>query len=145
MNVLRAGANRAGSKKTEQEASEMSTQTIAVEGVVAELFAAINAFDTDAIMEAFADDALVNDNRREFWGPSDIRRWVEREIVGDKVTVEVADAIEHDGLTIVQGSYDGEYDKTGLPDPLILTHYLTLAEDTGKITNLIILSNQPAQ
>jgi hypothetical protein len=123
----------------------MSKQTIAVDGVVAELFAAINAFDTDAIMDAFADDALVNDNRREFWGPSDIRRWVEREIVGDKVTVEVADAIEHDGLTIVQGSYDGEYDKTGLSDPLILTHYLTVAEDTGKITNLIIVSNQPAQ
>ena len=123
----------------------MSKQTIAVDGVVAELFDAINAFDTDAIMDAFADDALVNDNRREFWGASDIRRWVEREIVGDKVTVEVADAVEHDGLTIVQGSYDGEYDKTGLPEPLILTHYLTVAEDTGKITNLIIVSNQLAR
>ena len=123
----------------------MSKQTIAVDGVVAELFAAINAFDTDAIMDAFADDALVNDNRREFWGPSDIRRWVEREIVGDKVTVDVADAIEHDGLTIVQGVYDGEYDKTGLPDPLILTHYMTVAEDTGKIANLIIIANRPVQ
>jgi hypothetical protein len=61
------------------------------------------------------------------------------------VTVEVADAIEHDGLTIVQGVYDGEYDKTGLPDPLILTHYVTIAEDTGKIANLIIISNQATQ
>jgi hypothetical protein len=123
----------------------MSTQTIALDGVVAELFRAINAFDTEAIMSTFVDDGLVNDNRREFWGQSDIRRWVDREIVGDKVTVEVTDAIRHDGLTIVQGAYDGEYDKAGLPDPLILTHYLTVAEDTGKITNLIIIANRPVQ
>ena len=122
----------------------MSTQTVALEGVLAELFAAINAFDTDAIMDTFTDDALVNDVQREFCGKDDIRRWVEREIVGDKVTVEVTDAIQHDGLTIVQGVYDGEYDKTGVPDPLILTHYFTLAEDTGKIANLIIINNSRA-
>jgi hypothetical protein len=123
----------------------MSTHTIALDGVVAELFAAINALDIDAIMGTFADDALVNDVQREFWGKGDIRRWIEREIVGDKVTVEVTDAIQHDGLTIVQGVYDGEYDKTGLPDPLILTHYMTVAEDTGKIANLIIINNQPVE
>ena len=122
----------------------MTKQTIAIDGVVAELFTAINAFDADAIVSTFTDDALVNDVKREFWGKDDIRRWVEREIVGVKVTVEVTDAIQHDGLTIVQGVYDGEYDKTGLPDPLILTHYVMAAEDTGKIANLIIINNRPA-
>ncbi|HXB17096.1 MAG TPA: nuclear transport factor 2 family protein [Solirubrobacteraceae bacterium] len=121
----------------------MSKKTIALDGVVAELFAAINGFDTDAIMGTFAEDALVNDVRREFWGNDAIRSWVEGEIVGDKVTIEVANAVQHDGLTIVRGAYDGEYDKTGLPDPLILTHYMTVAEDTGKIANLIIINNQP--
>jgi hypothetical protein len=123
----------------------MSKQTIALDGVVAELFAAINEFDTDAIMGTFADDALVNDVRREFWGKDAIRPWVEREIVGDKVTIEVADAVQHDGLTIVQGVYDGAYDKTGLPDPLILTHYMTIAEDAAKIANLIIINNQSVE
>jgi hypothetical protein len=123
----------------------MSKQTIALDGVVAELFAAIDEFDTDAIMGTFAEDALVNDARREFWGKDAIRPWVEGEVVGDKVTIEVAGAVQHDGLTIVQGVYDGEYDKTGLPDPLILTHYMTLAEDTGKIANLIIINNQPVE
>jgi len=123
----------------------MTKQTIALDGVVAGLFAAINEFDTDAIMGTFAEDALVNDVRREFWGKDAIRPWVEREIVGDKVTIEVADVIQHDGLTIVQGMYDGEYDKTGVPDPLILTHYMTVAEDTGKIGNLIIINNQPVE
>src|SRR5690242_19426288 len=123
----------------------MTKQTIATDGVVAELFTAINAFDADAIVSTFTDDALVNDVQREFWGKDDIRRWVEREIVGVKVTVEVTDAIQHDGLTIVQGVYNGEYDKTGLPDPLILTHYLMVAEDTSKIANLIIINNRADQ
>jgi hypothetical protein len=121
----------------------MSRQIIAVEGVIAELFAAINAFDTDAIMDTFSEDALVNDVRREFWGKPEIRRWVERELVGDKVVIEVTDAVEHDGLTIVQGIYDGEYDKTDIPDPLILTHYLTVAD--GKIANLIIIHNRAVE
>ncbi len=34
----------------------------------------------------FADDALVNDAHREFWGAEAIRRWVAREMVGDRVT-----------------------------------------------------------
>jgi hypothetical protein len=123
----------------------MSKQTIALDGVVAELFAAIDEFDTGAIMGTFAEDALVNDARREFWGKDAIRSWVEGEVVGDKVTIEVAGAVQHDGLTIVQGVYDGEYDKTGLPDPLILTHYMTVAEDTGKIANLIIINNTPVE
>jgi SnoaL-like domain len=120
----------------------MTKQTIALHGVVADLFAAINAFDTNAIMDTFTDDALVNDVRREFWGKDEIRRWVEREIVGEKVTVQIADAIEHDGLTIVQGVYDGEYDKTGLPDPLILTSYFTVRD--GRIVSLIVIHNTPA-
>ena len=123
----------------------MTKQTIAIDGIVAELFTAINAFETEAIMDTFTDDALVNDVQREFWGKDEIRGWVEREIVGAKVTVEVTDAIQHDGLTIVQGVYDGEYDKTGLPDPLILTHYVTVAQDTGRIANLIVINNRPAQ
>ena len=63
-------------------------------------------------------------------------------LVGDRVTVDVTDAIQHDGLTIVQGVYDGEYDKTGLPDPLILTSYFTVRD--GRIVSLIVIHNTPA-
>ena len=36
--------------------------------VIAEHIAAVNAFDTDAIVATFAEDAFVNDARREFRG-----------------------------------------------------------------------------
>ena len=110
--------------------------------IVAEHFAAINAHDEDAVVATFADDALVNDVHREFWGTDAIRRWVANEIVGDNVTVEVTEVVGHYGETIVRGRYDGEYDKTNLPEELILTHYFTVRD--GKIVSLIVIHNTPA-
>ena len=73
------------------------TDTLALDPVLAEHIAAVNAFDEDAIVATFAADALVNDARREFWGIEAIRRWVAREIVGDKVTLQVTEVIYHYG------------------------------------------------
>lgn len=118
------------------------TDTTTLRPVLAEFIAAVNAFDEDAIVATFAEDALVNDAHREFWGRAAIRRWVTREIVGDRVTVEVTDVIDHHGDTIVRGRYDGDYDKTNLPDELILTSYFTVRD--GKIVTLIIIRNTSA-
>ena len=117
-------------------------RTAALAPVLAEYIAAVNAFDEDAIVATFAEDALVNDVHREFWGRAAIRRWVTREIVGDRVTVEVTDVIDHHGDTIVRGRYDGDYDKTNLPDELILTSYFTVRD--GKIVTLIVIRNTSA-
>jgi ketosteroid isomerase-like protein len=111
-------------------------------GVVAEHIAAVNAHDTDAIVATFAPDAYVNDDRREFAGAGAIRRWVAREITGDKVTIDVREVLDHHGDTIVRGAYDGTYDKTGLPDELILSNYFSVRD--GKIVSLIIVSNRAA-
>jgi hypothetical protein len=110
--------------------------------VVAGHVAAVNAHDEDAIVATFADAALVNDAHREFWGADAIRRWVAKAIVGDNVTLEVTEVLDHDGETIVRGRYDGEYDKTNLPDELILTNYFTVRD--GKIVSLIVIRNTPA-
>ena len=42
----------------------------------------------------------------------------------------------------MRGRYDGEYDKTGFPDPLILTSYFTVRD--GRIVSLIVIHNTPA-
>ena len=110
--------------------------------VLAEHLAAVNAFDEDAIVATFADDALVNDAQREFWGREAIRRWVAKEIVGDRVTIAVTEVLDHHGDTIVRGRYDGDYDKTNLPDELILTNYFTVRD--GKIVTLIVTRTTPA-
>jgi hypothetical protein len=118
------------------------THTAALDSVVAEHIAAVNAVDEDAIVATFADDALVNDAHREFWGIEAIRRWVARELVGDRVTVAVTEVLDHHGDTIVRGRYDGDYDKTNLPDELILTNYFTVRD--GKIVTLLVIRNTAA-
>lgn len=110
--------------------------------VIAEHIRAVNAFDTDAIVGTFASDALVNDNRREILGTEAIRRWVTKELVGDRVTMQTREVIEHYGTTIVRARYDGLFDKSKLPPELILTNYFAVRD--GRIASLIIVFNQPS-
>jgi hypothetical protein len=117
------------------------TSAYTLAGVVADHIAAVNALDEDAIVATFAEDALVNDARREFWGADAIRRWVAKEMVGDKVTIDVTEVLDHQGETIVRGRYDGEFDRSNLPDELILTNYFTIRD--GKIVTLIVIRNTP--
>ena len=119
----------------------MTVSTTGLTAVVAEHIAAVNAGDTDAIMATFAGDALVNDARREFWGAQAIRGWVAKEMTGDQVSIDVTEVIEHYGDTIVRGRYDGTFDKTNLPEELILTNYFTVRD--GKIVSLIVIRNTP--
>jgi hypothetical protein len=120
----------------------MTPSTATLEGVLADHVNAVNALDEDAIVATFADDALVNDAHREFLGTEAIRRWVAKEMVGDKVTIEVTEVIDHHGQTIVRGRYNGEFDSTNLPDELILTNYFTVRD--GKIVSLIVIRNTAA-
>jgi hypothetical protein len=109
---------------------------------VRDYFTAMNALDSDGKVAPFADDGLVNDIQREFWGPEAIKRWADKESIGDRVVwTAFRDPIEHHGDYIVSAEVDGEYDKTGLPNPLVLTFYFSLEND--KITRLIILGNKP--
>jgi ketosteroid isomerase-like protein len=116
--------------------------TVTLPPVVAEHIAAVNAFDTDAIVTTFASDAYVNDNRREMWGTDAIRKFMAKEFVGDRVTMQVREVIDHHGDIVVRAKYDGTYDKTNLPAELIMTSYFSLRD--GKIVSLTVIFNQPS-
>jgi hypothetical protein len=110
---------------------------------IAEYIEATNTFDGDRMIAAFADDAIVNDARREFWGVDAIKRWSDKEIIGDKVTLDVKEVREHHGEFIIDAVVDGNFDKANLPDVIVLTHYFTVRED--KIVSLIIILKAPAE
>ena len=116
--------------------------TTALPPVVADYLAAVNAFDLDAIVATFAPDAYVNDARREISGIDAVRRWAEKEMIGDHVTMEPLEVVDHYGETIVRSRYDGTYDKTNLPAELIMSDYFSLRD--GKIVSLKVIRNQPS-
>jgi len=103
---------------------------------------AVNAFDTDAIVATFAEDAYVNDNRREIWGTEAIRAFMAKEFVGDHVTMEVREVLDHYGDIIVRARYDGTYDKANLPDELVMTSYFGISDN--RIVSLAVIFNQPS-
>ena len=84
----------------------------------------------------------MNDARREINGVDAIRGWVTKEMVGDHVTMDVREVIDHYGDILVRARYDGTYDKTNLPDEFVMTSYFGLRD--GKITSLAVIFNQPS-
>ena len=108
--------------------------------LVATFVEATNGFDLEQLMATFADDALVNDQLRDYWGKAAIRAWAERDVIGDRLTIVVTKVVNHYGNFIVTANVNGNFDKRGLPDPLVLAFYFTPHHEL--IVQLIILRNR---
>jgi len=108
--------------------------------LVAAYVEATNSFDFERLIATFEEDALVNDQLRDYWGKPAIREWAKHDIIGERLTMNVTKVINHYGNFIVTANVDGNYDKRGLPDPLVLAFYFTPRRDL--IVQLIILRNR---
>jgi hypothetical protein len=90
---------------------------------------AINNGDAASFIELFADDAEVEDIGRTFSGVTAITAWSDREIFGVQVTLEVIDCAANGDETVITSKVDGTFDRTGLPDPLIILHRIAVSGD----------------
>jgi hypothetical protein len=108
--------------------------------LVADYVEATNNSYLERLMATLAEDALVNDQLRNYWGKPTIREWPKRDIIADELTMSVTKVIDHYGNFIVTANIDGNYDNRWPPDPLALALYLTAHCDL--IVQLIILRNR---
>jgi hypothetical protein len=102
--------------------------------VAAAYVRATNNHDAAAFSACFSDNAIVNDAGREFRGEEAIREWSDREIMAAQVTFEILGVTIDGGEVIVATRVDGNFDRTGLPDPLVINHHITA--NGNKITHL---------
>lgn len=116
-----------------------SQRTVRLPGVILSFVRAVNASRLDLLLATFAEDAFVNDQLRDYWGKAAISEWAAREIVGDRIRMMVIGILAHYSSVIVTANIDGNFDKRGLPDPLVLAFYFSANAD--KIVQLIILRN----
>ena len=116
--------------------NERDTKNVNLPGPVAGYLRAVNTGAQEEFPASFADDAVVVDVNRELRGLDAITAWAGAEIFGAQVRLDVLDVTERPGRIIVRARVDGTFDRTGLPDPLVLNHEFTVAE--GKITELRI-------
>ena len=103
---------------------------------------ATNAADREAFLAAFAQDAVVIDEGTEKCGHEAIRAWGEKSHFADNLSLAVTRAIEKDGQTIVTAKADGDFDKTGLPDPCLLDFAFTLDGDKIKRLEIVLSSSK---
>jgi hypothetical protein len=108
--------------------------TIKLPPTAAAYVGSINDHDPAAFDALFAENAVVNDIGREFRGPAAIKAWSDREIFDAQVTLEVIDVADRGGETIITTKVDGNFDRSGLPDPVIINHDITA--EGGKIVGL---------
>ncbi len=78
---------------------------------------------------SFALNAVVKDVGREIRGIAAIKSSANKEIFAVNVTLDVIEVAEGAGQTIVTVKIDGTFDRTGLPDPLLMDHCFTIAAD----------------
>ena len=107
---------------------------------VAAFIAAVNAGDLDALVATFAARAMVNDQLHEYWDEPGITAWARREIIGQRLCIQIRNAVRNHDQTVVEAAIDGMFDKRGLPDPLIVTFYFSTRHD--HVVQLVILRNE---
>lgn len=95
---------------------------------------ATNDHNAASFMSLFAEDAVVDDIGRQFRGTAAIKGWSDREVFDVGVTLDVINFANRDGEAVITAKVDGTFDRTGLPDPVILA--LSLAAKDGKIVRL---------
>jgi hypothetical protein len=108
--------------------------------VLKNFIAAVNSHNGEAFIDAFADDALVNDIARNFWGKEAIKKWSDEEILKPKVTLETDEVMEHYGDYMITALTNGEDDKTKAPDPTYLDYFFSIKKD--KIIRMFVFLNK---
>jgi hypothetical protein len=94
----------------------------------------VNSRDGARFGDLFVNDAIVDDNGRTFHGRTAIEEWGAREIFSANVTLDVLSTREHaDGTTLIT-IVDGTFDRTGLPDPVVIEQRITARN--GQIVQL---------
>lgn len=104
---------------------------------ITQFIEAANAGDLSLLLDVFAEDSIVNDQLQQWRGLAALREWAERDVIGQRLSLCPIHCIQHYGHCVVAAHVDGNFDKRGLPEPLEVLLYFTLAKD--KIVQLIIL------
>ena len=87
---------------------------------VANYVRAVNTGTREEFAASFAADAVVVDVNRELRGLEAIAEWAGTDIFAADVRFDILEVTERQARTILTLRIDGTFDRTGLPDPLVM-------------------------
>lgn len=103
---------------------------------IAAFIRATNNHNTDSFLAVLSDTAVISDEGQDYRGIAAIKKWSDEKLIGAKVTLEPIKTVERSGKTIITAKVDGNFDKTGLPDPFHMDFHFTI--DSNKVAALSI-------
>jgi hypothetical protein len=87
---------------------------------------AANDHNTSSFLSNFAETAILTDEGQEYRGIEAIKKWSDEKLIGANVTFEIIDIRTSGHNSVVTAEIDGDFDKTGLPDPFVMAlHFAT--------------------
>ena len=93
-----------------------------------------NDHDTNRFLSNFMETAVLTDEGQEYHGIEAIRRWSDEKLIGANVTFDITDIKSSGDKSVVTAKVDGDFDKTGLPDPFVMTlHFVTAGSKIGRL------------
>ena len=88
---------------------------------------AANDHDTNRFLSNFVETAVLADEGQEYHGIEAIRKWSDEKLIVANVTFVITDIKSGGDKTVVTAEVDGDFDKTGLPDPFVMAlHFVTV-------------------
>lgn len=88
---------------------------------------AANDHDSNRFLSNFAEAAVLTDEGQEYRGIAAIKRWSDEKLIGANVTFAITDITISGDSSVVIAEVDGDFDKTGLPDPFVMTLYFVIS------------------
>lgn len=104
--------------------------------VIHNFIIASNKPDPAGYVNCFAEDGVVIDEGQRRQGKDAIKDWSDKYHFAAHVTLEPREVQGDENEVTLTCKIDGDYDKTGLPDPLLLDYYFLIKGN--KITYLSI-------
>jgi len=101
---------------------------------ISDFVQAVNHHNADAFLSAFTEDAIITDEGNEYQGIPAIKEWNAEKNIGADITLRPIEITERNGKAILTAEVDGNFDKTGLPDPFLMDLCFTI--DKNLITAL---------
>jgi hypothetical protein len=107
-------------------------------------FDAANTDNPEAFLATFCETASVYDAGKEYYGKAAIKEWSNNVYFKDHLRLELTNVVQHSKETVVTAIADGDFDKTGLPDPLFLDFHFVVEDNKISKLRIVLSSNSKA-
>ena len=107
-------------------------------------FLATNEGNPTAFISTFHDAAVVFDAGKEYHGKAAIKEWSDKTYFEEHLRLEITNVVQDAKEFIVTGIASGNFDKTGLPDPLCLDFHFILKGTKVSFLRIVLASNDKA-